>query len=117
MRIECDHHVLQDDRLAVLGCDEYDLPGHCRAGEFFGVEVGVQRVEVALGESDVELRDPVLVREPTAIVDGISDGQRDALVYDGKVTYLAFGLDSPGDDLIDVGQHIVDGLSLWETAQ
>ena len=55
MGVERNQQVLQDDCLTVHGPDERDLPRQRQTADRVGVKESVQRVEVALRESDVEL--------------------------------------------------------------
>jgi hypothetical protein len=74
--IQSGQHVLHNDRLMVRVADECDLPGKRQALELVRVEVGVQRVEVALGKGYVEplYTGPVGER---SVVDGVSNGASD----------------------------------------
>src|SRR5277367_5304558 len=113
MRIKCGHHVLQNDCLAVLVPDERDLPWKCRTPVLGWVEVRIQRVEVALSKCDIELRNTMSVFELT-LVDGFTNGEGDAFVYDSEVADAALRVDGPVDDLIYVAQNIVDGAGFFE---
>ena len=92
------------------------VPGKCRTLVLVRVEVRIQRVEVALGKDDVELLDAAPVVKH-ALVDGLTNGECDALVYDSEVPEVALCVDGPADDLIHVAQNIVDVLSLFKAIQ
>jgi hypothetical protein len=69
-----------------------------------------------LGKDNVELLHAAPVVEHT-VVDGFTNGEGDALIYDSEVPEVALCVDGPADDLIYVAQNIVDVLSLCEACQ
>ena len=97
VRIHAGQHVLDEDRLRTQRSVERDLPRMRRLRVRAGMEVAVQRGEVAAGEGDVELLQARPVLE-LPLGDGGADGNGDPLVQRREVAEAALVLLRPVDD-------------------
>jgi hypothetical protein len=105
--IHAGEHVLDDDRFRMRGAVEGHAPAMRWLRKRAGMEVAVQRREVAAGECNVEELHarPVLKQ---VLRDRGADGDGDAFVERGKVSEPALVRDRPGDDALNRINDLVD---------
>ena len=85
-----------------------------------GMEVRVERVEVPLGEDDVEARHARIVVEVVSGADLLADGDGGPPVHGGEISEAPEAraeFDGPVDDLVEPCDHVVDGARLLQVGQ